>query len=1686
MTMWRLPSREPRLLFGPPVAGVLLALGSAGPSGAQPAPVACQRQVTANVVALDQVFFYNRLGAQNPGGMIYALRRDVVDVTTGRSEAQGGVLTPGKVVLRPDKRPRPLVLRMNVQDCLTINFQNLLNPVRVDGNQPITRNVGLHVTGLQLVKSIADDGSNVGANTSSLAVPGERRTYTLYAEREGMNFLYSPAAQTGGEGTGGTLPFGLFGSVNVEPVGAEYYRSEVTNADLQAATTGTAPSGQPLLNYDAVYPAGHPQAGAPIFSMVQNNELVKSDINAIITGPGRNNFPAGTYPPNPALEPNATVPQVPGNPLRTREEPFREFTVIFHDEIFAVQAFPGFFNDPVLKHTLNGVKDGFAINYGTGGIGSEILANRLGVGPVFACNDCKYEEFFLNSWPLGDPAMVVDIPANTGLENLSPGQTPPPGAVGPKATKAFYPDDPSNVHHSYIGDHVKFRNLHAGPKEHHVFHLHSHQWLLTPDSDNSTYLDSQTIGPGATYSYEIAFNGSGNRNQTVGDAIFHCHFYPHFAQGMWELWRSHDTYEAGTPLDANGRPVAGSRAYPDAEILAGTPIAAVVPIPTLAMAPMPSAVSIVKGQVQLADTSVNPGYPFFVPGVAGHRPPNPPLDTLDDGGLPRHVVDSGVSNSTVTRLDFSKVMLSADAHAVPETGTAAELTAMNFHAQRTHTSFTPRGQATSFVTNGLPPQPGAPYADPCIDDRGNATGTPVLYKAAGFQMDLKINKVGWHTPQARILALWGDVADTIGGRRAPQPLFFRVNSRSCITYHHTNLIPNVYELDDFQVRTPTDIIGQHIHLVKFDVTASDGSGNGWNYEDGTISPDETLERIAAINAGGGLRLADGTRKRLAAVAHPFFGTLGAKTTVQRWYADPIVNNAGVDRTLRTVFTHDHYGPSTHQQVGLYAALVVEPAGSTWRDPETGTVFGGRFDGGPTAWNADILTVNPADSFREFMLGYADYMLAYEAGGGIDAQGRPRPDPARAIIPPGIEPVGLPFLWAKPEQCPGGQPLPCPEAIASTDNGTFVVNYRNEPLALRVLDPNAGTPRQAAGDAGDLAYAYSSDVNRTIPDLNTQPSFYPPLTADVSGRDPFTPVLRAYQGDNVQTRIIVGAHEETHVYSVNGVKWLLEPSEGKSGWRAAQVSGISEHFEFLSPMTETKGGAQGVIEDHLYRASSSVDGQWHGAWGLLRAYKNKQKDLLPLPNNADMGGTIGNPSAFSGVCPKAAPVRQFDISAVTAAALPSGTLVYNPQVGSVASNPGPLNDPTALIFVNSSDLDKKSGLLMPGVPVEPLVLRANAGDCIKLQLANLLPDAVPDRDGFSGLPALVINFNANQIKPSSSVGVHPQLLAYTMKSDDGMNVGRNPSQVASPGQKLTYNWYAGDLTRDPSNNNLIATPVEFGAVNLLPADPIKQPLKGLGAALIIEPQGATWTTDANTRTAATVTSGATSFREFVVFAQSGVNLRDAHDNPICPVVGKALGGPGARLGRTRVRTARPNPRPAPPAPALQSAICSGAEDAEDSGNMAINYRSEPMWFRFGFDPGAPFEFTRNYDFTNAVSNSLVGGDPATPVFTAKAGTPVRFRLVTPGSVNRAGVFQVHGHIWQREPYAAGSVASQSISNNPLSEYRGAQEGMGMNNHFDIVLQNGAGGAFKVPGDYLFRDQASFHMDGGRWGLLRVQP
>ncbi len=1643
-------------MIGGSLAPILLIL--AAQAHAQTAPdilaaARCERVVTADVVAIDQAMMINRLGTSQPGGMVYALRGDVVAVS-------GSVPGPGNAQLRPGKRPRPMVLRANVGDCLVVNFQNWLKPASVNPN-PVTKNASVHVAGMEAVSSIRDDGSFVGnnavspsGNDSGIIAPGRAMTYRLYAAQEGTFLLYSMAGQE-------QLTYGLFGSVNVQPRGSEWYRSQVTQAEMQQAS-GTSATGYPVINYDALIPG----SSKPVLKMLDaRNNIVHSDLTAIITGPNHGPFTfSGTR--------NPSYP----NP----ESPYREVTVMYHESFTLVQAFPQMNNqnDP-LNGVLSGASDAFSINYGSAGISAEILANRLKVGPAADCPECKFEEFFLSSWAGGDPAMVVDNPANLTCS--------PQPCTPPKATKAYYPDDPSNVYHTYQGDRARFRVLHAGQGIFHVHHHHAHQWLYSPDSDTSSYLDSQTIGPGSSYTMDLVYEGSGNRNLTPGDSIFHCHFYPHFASGMWALFRVHDVLELGTPLGSDGKPRPGSRALPDGEIVAGTPIPGVVPLPTRAMAPLPAAVQIDKGQVKVTGAG-NPGYPFFVPGIAGHRAPHPPNDfavengvTLN-GGLPRHLIAGGkISVDKVTPTDFTKEMSVINAIELPEQGTATEQAAMSMHEQKSVSTRMPDGSPAQFAMNGLRRAHGAPFANPA---RG-ATVTPPLriYKGAAMQTDVVLNKKGWHFPQQRILALWQDVKPILNGDKPPEPLFFRANSNDVVEYWHTNLVPSYYELDDFQVRTPTDIIGQHIHLVKFDVLASDGAANGFNYEDGTFSPDEVRARINGINQAGGIAV-NGKQVRLTPKAIATFGNgptpgsmqwVGAQATVQRWWVDPVMDKQKADRTLLTVFTHDHFGPSTHQMVGLYAGLVVEPTDSRWTSTDGKTLFGNRSDGGPTSYAANIVP-RQGKAYREFGLAVADSQFAYLPASRTSFDCYPGQDPLysgckRSVngtytgwADPlnGINCVGcLPVALSNPTN-PPIPPTTTPSIIGGFGVGVSVLNYRNESLALRVASANG-----AVNSGTDLARAYSSTL-RNDAQLNVQPVggsninprcvktatnncfTFPrqPVSAQMGGTDPFTPILHVYENDPVQLRLIDGALVGNHTVTVNGNKWLFEPFNTNSGYRGSQTMGLSEHFESLFTIPQT-GRAQSL--DYLVNASNAYDGNVSGAWSLMRSYNNQVSWLSPLPGNSSIRPVATTMPNLPTDCTARGPcVRQFKVSATTIQQLlgSNSPLLYNSRGARLTNGKfsnQTLNDPNAIVYVQDQDLNP-NGTLKAGLNIEPLALRAAAGDVIRLQLTNRVNAraAVFTTPESAARPTLgFTDAYANiNLLPSSQAGLHPQLLALDVSNADGMNVGINPVQTVAACNpapctgappSITYTWYAGTLQNE--NGVTRATPVEFGALNLTPADPLMQAYHGLFGGIIIEPLGAKWQDDAGTHISSTVSPAVGKpFRDFAVFMQTDIAMQ---------YQGKSLYSVGSPL-------------------------------------MAVNYRTEPFFYRYGATTNVNLA---GIDTTAEVSNTQVNGDPQTPVFRANAGTPVRFRLFGPlGLADNLNVFELTGHQWQFEPYADNSTR---IGSNPASLSTGTQSGYGTTSHFDVVVDK-AGGAFAVPGDYLFRSWPNGQYSAGGWGVFRVSP
>ena len=971
---------------------------------------------------------------------------------------------------------------------------------------------------------------------------------------------------------------------------------------------------------------------------------------------------------------------------------------------------------------------------------------------------------------------------------------------------------------------------------------------------------------------------------------------------------------------------------------------------------------------------------------------------------------------------------------------------------------------TGFIVNGLPlgPQLGAPFADPGVDDDGKpinidpVTKKQVLrrYKAAAIQLNVTLNKAGWHFPQQRMLALWNDVKPTLqytpgGPGRAPEPLFFRGNSGDIVEYWHTNLVPNYYLVDDFQVRTPTDIIGQHIHLVKFDVTSSDGAGNGFNYEDGTFSPDEVREILHAISNGGSWTACAGcAASPLTPKAPPAEicagpnppaqcanAWMGAQTTVQRWYLDPVVNSQNVDRTLRTVFTHDHFGPSTHQQVGLYAGLVVEPKDSLWRSAEDGTAMGGgsintppvRADGGPTSWKANIVLANPQDSYREFMLEFQDLQLAYDA--------------ASKKTPSAVKNIG----WRDSAHAINATTFPefnqVRPRLVSTGNispitGTQSVNYYNEPLPFRV------------GAAQDLSYAYDNASAKIA-----NPNFAP---------DPITPLMRAYQNDNVQIRTLVGAHVFAHQFNLMGPTWFAEPSWQNSGYRSNQPMGLSEHFELLfkvpassapnpiAPATTARKCPDGMSNancvDYLYSPSFDENGLAQGLWGIFRSYDPTvaATRLAPLPNNP-VGPTA--PVAYT-TCPAGSQPRVFNVTAVTSQKALSnqpqvpGQLVFNDRGQFEAEF---ISTKNGIMYVRTEDL-KPDGTLKSGVPIEPLILRANAGDCIEVNLTNALnPNSSIFQKNFKWPSPYTNKFNS---KASKYVGLHPQLLSYDAYTSQGMNIGWNRQggndQVVGFGKTIKYQWYAGKIER-AADGTLNHTAVEFGALNLFASDPMFQHPNGMFGQMIIEPTGATYTCGdvgstascdppgsatnpepppPTTRAAATITVGNTSFREFSV------------------MISDAL--------------------------------------ITSSTSSAINYRSEPKTQRY---------LASAKDFSCMTSNSLVRpnsspsaaiGEPKTPIFTAVIGDAVRFRMTHPMGTGDSQVFTVHGHQWQRNPYQKNSTI---ISNNNLSQWLGSRDNHGSSDHFDLVIDK-AGGQFGKAGDYLYTaylpDQASL----GAWGLFRV--
>jgi manganese oxidase len=230
---------------------------------------------------------------------------------------------------------------------------------------------------------------------------------------------------------------------------------------------------------------------------------------------------------------------------------FREYAWFFNDEMEV--------NDLTGNRPLNPMTNQEAESFHGVNLRYEPMTNRKRlIEEGVVCPDCDGEEVHHDSWVFGDPA------------------TP--------------------ILRGYVGDPAIIRLVHAGVKETHVFHYHVHQWLADSENTQSEIVDAQSISPQTHYNIEPLY-GLGSLHGAIGDAIIHCHLYPHFGAGMWGINRLFDTLQDG------------SQCYPN-----GVPIAALQPLPDRPLPPAP--------------TPERPGFPNFIPGKVGLKAPRPPLSIV--------------------------------------------------------------------------------------------------------------------------------------------------------------------------------------------------------------------------------------------------------------------------------------------------------------------------------------------------------------------------------------------------------------------------------------------------------------------------------------------------------------------------------------------------------------------------------------------------------------------------------------------------------------------------------------------------------------------------------------------------------------------------------------------------------------------------------------------------------------------------------------------------------------------------------------------------------------------------------------------------------------------------------------------------------------------------------------------------
>jgi manganese oxidase len=1124
---------------------------------------------------------------------------------------------------------------------------------------------------------------------------------------------------------------------------------------------------------------------------------------------------------------------------------------------------------------------------------------------------------------------------------------------------------------AYIGDPYKNRLMNAGSEMAHVYHEHGGaiRWRRNPGADNpdiagglekqakppgtSIRLDSQTIQPGESYDLEHEC-GAGGCQQAAGDFLFHCHIANHYIAGMLGFMRVFDTQQATLATVPNRAPK--PQAVNSAGLLGRT---------------IEGKTVVLKSQLTNSSTQVA-------------------LEDLVEGQLPPQGTRLNPQDSTVW--DYVKTNTTAGPVYLGEpedTHVWADFQSPN-PGQRPQIMFDPSngryawplvrphlGMRPPFSPNG---HSGTPWLGPTTsathpDGECPAGATVNHFNVTAITVAITETNGGLNPVavdnNGSIFVLNEDKQAVLNGTKPAVPLAIRDTVGQC------DLVTLTSELAQTAENHNHSKVNLHTHFVQFDPQASDGVITGFSFEQ-SVAPDTTAATLTAAAAAGttqvtvtstsglrpgitvevGMGAVDTEIATIAAIsgttltlaqpltnAHASGERAGTEFVQYEWYSDV---DAG------TVFFHDHVDGIHSWGHGLFAAHIIEPAGSTFHDPVTGALI----RSGPIAdiWTNGSAGFGQQGSFREFMLWQHTGLTGSGAPQGCEMSSfnlRAAPlidrDPNALNASNGQAPGNsLPFgagnysmgYTAQHEAGvdANGNPNPTPtEAKPCSIDGSPFTDSAGNPI----IGPNGGG-FENIGTSND-PYVFSS----------------------VAHGDPPTPLLRAYVGDPVVIRTI-GLDERVGDLRITGHRFAAERFNANGTLTDAGTTGISERFDYV--LDGGAGGPRGLAGDYLYYSGRTNELE-SGAWGIFRVMNTRHSDLEVLPGRTAPPSGAGFPSLTftgkappaapngpgTGACPNSAPVRSYDVSIFNATAFDPG------QPGELSVAAG--NAQPIMYGLSQDEAQIKAGTK----PTVPLVIRANAGDCLQVTLHNDLP-----ADSFTwtwGSGTTRAGFNVGNV-------------IFDPQQSYGAAIGFDPDTTVAPGNARLYSYYVDKET----GTNLVLNLGNESTLN-----------NGAYGAVIAEPAGATYFDPV---TAQPQLSGISSM----------IRLQNAQTIP----------STGEQQSKFREFVALFGDRE----PLLGHSIMIYYLDSDHS---YIDYAEQSLTQEEGANLTTINLWQAMSDAVVGPSNGGTGpADPQTPVFKAKAGDPVRFRFGEPAGF-QAIAFGVMGHAF---PLDHGIQHSMIIDNRTL--------------------------------------------------------